>query len=143
MTGTQADFTKSTDTLISAVTDDCDKSPTIGYITMARTNTRTGSNTTGMANPFVSQEQVNERIKSVLTSAIEKIENPSGLQIKVGDTNEIKCQFGNVLNEFNCEIPHSSSISAINSLLYFLFCLNSTFFLPLQTRFTSFQLQDL
>lgn len=105
MTGTPADFTKATDTLISAVTEDFDKSPTIGYITMDKTNPQTSGNTTGMANPFVSQDQINEKIKSVLMSAIEKIENPGGLQIKLGDTNEIKCEFGNVLNEFNCEIP--------------------------------------
>ena len=57
------------------------------------------------ANPFVSKEQVNEKIKSALMSAIDKIENPGGLQIKIGDINEIKCEFGNVLNEFNCEVP--------------------------------------
>jgi hypothetical protein len=107
MTGTPADFTKATDTLISAVTDDFDKSPTIGYITMDKTNTQTAAsgNTTGMANPFVSQDQVNEKIKSVLMSAIQKVENPGGLQLKIGDTNEIKCEFGNVLNEYNCEVP--------------------------------------
>jgi hypothetical protein len=55
--------------------------------------------------PFVSQEQVNEKIKSVLTSAIKKIEKPEGIQLNIGDTKEIKCQFGNVLNEFTCEIP--------------------------------------
>ena len=105
MTGTPADFTKGTDTLISSVTEDFDKSPTIGYITMDKTNNQTSGNTTGSANPFVSKEQVNEKIKSALMSAIDKIENPGGLQIKIGDINEIKCEFGNVLNEFNCEIP--------------------------------------
>ena len=71
MTGTPADFTKSTDTLISSVTEDFDKSPTIRY--MDKTNTQTNGNTTGSANPFVSNEQVNEKIKSVLMSAIDKI----------------------------------------------------------------------
>ena len=65
------------------------------------------------ANPFVSKEQVNEKIKSVLMSAIDKIENPGGLQIKIGDINEIKCEFGNVLNEFNSRFHHSSSVSTI------------------------------
>ena len=72
---------------------------------MNNTNNQSSGNISGLANPFVSQEQVNEKIKSVLMSAIDKIENPGGLQIKIGDTNEIKCEFGNVLNEFNCEIP--------------------------------------
>ena len=107
MTGTPADFTKGTDTLISSVTEDFDKSPTIGYITMDKTILKQVEirQETRMANPFVSKEQVNEKIKSALMSAIEKIENPGGLQIKIGDINEIKCEFGNVLNEFNCEVP--------------------------------------
>ena len=76
MTGTQADFIKARDTLISAVTEDFDKSPTIGYIKMDNTNNQTGTNMTGLANPFVSQDQVNEKIKSVLNYAIYKIEKP-------------------------------------------------------------------
>ena len=67
----QQTLPKGTDTLISSVTEDFDKSPTIRY--MDKTNTQTNGNTTGSANPFVSNEQVNEKIKSVLMSAIDKI----------------------------------------------------------------------
>jgi hypothetical protein len=107
MTGTQADFIKARDTLISSVTEDFDKSPTIGYIKMDNTNnqTGTGTNMTGLANPFVSQDQVNEKIKSVLNYAIDKIEKPEGIQLNIGDSKEIKCQFGNVLNDYWCDIP--------------------------------------
>ena len=109
VTGTQADFIKARDTLISSVIDDFDKSPTIGYIKMSNTNTQasgnTTGNTTGLANPFVSQDQVNAKIKSVLNYAVDKIENPTGIQIQIGDSKEIKCKFGNVLNDFSCEIP--------------------------------------
>jgi len=107
MTGTQADFIKARDTLISSVTEDFDKSPTIGYIKMENTNnqTGTGTNMTGLANPFVSQDQVNEKIKSVLNYAIDKIEKPEGIQLNIGDSKEIKCQFGNVLNDYWCDIP--------------------------------------
>ena len=48
MTGTQADFIKARDALISAVTEDFDKSPTIGYITMDNTSNQTGTNMTGL-----------------------------------------------------------------------------------------------
>ena len=107
MTGTQADFIKARDPLISAVTEDFDKSPTIGYIKMENTNnqTGTGTNMTGLANPFVSQDQVNEKITSVLNYAIDKIEKPEGIQLNIGDSKEIKCQFGNVLNDYWCDIP--------------------------------------
>ena len=105
MTGTQADFIKARDALISAVIVDFDKSPTIGYIKMDNTNNQTGTNMTGLANPFVSQDQVNEKIKSVLNYAIDKIEKPEGIQLNIGDSKEIKCQFGNVLNDYWCDIP--------------------------------------
>jgi hypothetical protein len=113
MTGTQADFIKARDTLISSLIDDFDKSPTIGYIKMSNTNTQasgnTTGNTTGLANPFVSQDQVNAKIKSVLNYAVDKIENPTGIQIQIGDSKEIKCQFGSVLNDFWCDIPTFST----------------------------------
>lgn len=113
ITGTQADFIKARDTLISSVTDDFDKSTTIGYIKMSKTGTQasgnTTGNTTGLANPFVSQDQVNAKIKSVLNYAVDKIENPTGIQIQIGDTKEIKCQFGSVLDDYWCDIPTFST----------------------------------
>jgi hypothetical protein len=109
ITGTQADFIKARDTLISSVTDDFDKSPTIGYIKMSNTNAQASGNmtgnATGLANPFVSQDQVNAKIKSVLNYAIDKIENPTGIQLQIGDSKEVKGKFGNVLNDFWCDIP--------------------------------------
>jgi hypothetical protein len=113
ITGTQADFIKARDTLISSVTDDYGKSPTIGYIKMSKTGTQASGNATGnatgLANPFVSQDQVNAKIKSVLNYAIDKIENPTGIQIQIGDTKEVKCQFGSVLEDYWCDIPTFST----------------------------------
>ncbi len=105
MTGTAIDFTKARDTLTSSLTSDFDKSPTIGYIIMNKTNSQTNGNMTGLANPFVSQDQVNEKIKLVLSYAIDKIEKPVGLSLNLGDTREVKCNLGNVLNDFWCDIP--------------------------------------
>ena len=105
MTGTAPNFTKARDTLITSIIDDFDKSPTIGYIKMNNTNNQSSGNFTGLANPFVSQDQINQKIKSVLTYALDKIEHPVGTTPDVGDSREIKCKFGNVLNEFWCDIP--------------------------------------
>ena len=104
MTGTAPNFTKARDTLITSIIDDFDKSPTIGYIKMNNTNNQSSGNT-GLANPFVSQNQINQKIKSVLTYALDKIEHPIGITPNVHDSREIKCKFGNVLNDFWCDIP--------------------------------------
>ena len=104
MTGTAPNFTKARDTLITSIIDDFDKSPTIGYIKMNNTNNQSSGNT-GLANPFVSQNQINQKIRSVLTYALDKIEKPIGITPNVGDSREIKCKFGNVLNDFWCDIP--------------------------------------
>jgi len=43
---------------------------------------------------------------SVTTStANAQIEKPEGIQLNIGDSKEIKCQFGNVLNDYWCDIP--------------------------------------
>ena len=72
---------------------------------MNNTNNQSSGNFTGLANPFVSQDQINQKIKSVLTYALDKIEHPVGTTSNVGDSREIKCKFGNVLNDFWCDIP--------------------------------------
>ena len=42
------------------------------------------SNVTGLANPFASQEQINEKINSVLNSAIDGIFSASGVTFAIG-----------------------------------------------------------
>jgi hypothetical protein len=91
--------------LITSIIDDFDKSSTIGYIKMNNTNNQSSGNSSELANPFVSQDQINQKIKSVLTYALDKIEHPIGITPDVGDYREIKCKFGNVLNDFWCDIP--------------------------------------
>ena len=105
MTGTAPNFTKAKDTLITSIIDDFDKSSTIGYIKMNNINNQSSGNITGLANPFVSQDQINQKIKSVLTYALDKIEQPVGITPNVGDSREIKCKFSNILNDFWCDIP--------------------------------------
>jgi hypothetical protein len=105
MTGTATDFIKSRDALTSSILDDFDKSPTNGYVKMNNTDTRTTTNVTGIANPFVSKELIDEKVKSALSYALDKIEHPVGITLNVGDSRQIKCVFGNVLNDFWCDIP--------------------------------------
>ncbi len=105
MTGTVNDFIKAKDELITSILDDFGKSSTIGYIKMNSTTTQTDANVTEIANPFVSKEQIDEKIKTVLAYALDKIENPVGIMPDIGDSREIRCVFGNVLNDFWCDIP--------------------------------------
>jgi hypothetical protein len=105
MTGTITDFIKAKSSLISSIIDDFDKSSTIGYIKMNNTVTPINTNVTGIANPFVSKEQINEKVKSVLSYALDKIEHPVGVTLTTSDSRQIKCQFGNVLEDFWCDVP--------------------------------------
>jgi hypothetical protein len=105
MTGTATDFIKAKGALTSSIIDDFGKSPTIGYIKMNKTDTQTNTNLNGIANPFVSKEQIDKKIKSVLSYALDKIEHPVGITLSVGDSRQIKCEFDNVLADFWCDIP--------------------------------------
>ena len=88
MRGTTTDFINARDALTSTILDDFGKSPTIGYVKMNSTDTQTNTNATGIANPFVSKEQIDEKIKSVLSYALDKIEHPVGITPNVGDSRE-------------------------------------------------------
>lgn len=105
MTGTAPDFIEARDALTSSILDDFVKSPTIGYVKMNSTDTQTNTNATGLANPFASKEQIDEKVKSVLSYALDKIEHPVGITPNAGDSREIKCVFGNALDDFWCDIP--------------------------------------
>ena len=41
---------------------------------------------TGIANQFVSKEQINEKVKSILSYALDKIEHPVGITPNIGDS---------------------------------------------------------
>ncbi len=105
MRGTTTDFIKARDALTSSILDDFGKSPTIGYIKINSTDTQAIPNATGLANPFASKELVDEKVRSVLSYALDKIEHPVGITPNVGDSRDLRCEFGNVLDEFWCDIP--------------------------------------
>ena len=100
--GTKFDYDKGRDLVLSSIIDDFTNSPTSGYVKV-KENSSPDSNATGLANPFASKEQINEKIKSVLDSAIDGIFSTSGLTFTIGpETHVIKCTFGDNLNSFEC-----------------------------------------
>ena len=105
MTGTATDFVNARDALTASILDDFRKSPTIGYVKVNTTGTQANTNATGLANPFASKEQIDEKVKSVLSYALDKIEHPVGITPNAGETREVKCEFGSVLEDFWCDIP--------------------------------------
>ena len=105
MTGTATEFVNARDALTASILDDFGKSPTIGYVKINDTDTHANTNATGLANPFSSKEQIDEKVKSVLSYALDKIEHPVGITPNAGETREIKCKFGSVLDDFWCDIP--------------------------------------
>jgi hypothetical protein len=107
MTGTTDDFINAKSVLVSTILDDFSKSATIGYIKLNSTDDQAmNNNSTGIANPFVSKEQIDNKIKSVLMYALDKIEHPVGITPpSIGDSREIRCNFSNVLDNFWCDIP--------------------------------------
>ena len=100
--GTKFDYDKARDLVVSGIAEDFTNSPTSGYIKVEETST-SNSNATGLANPFASKEQINEKIKTVLNSAIDGIFSTSGVTFAIGpETHVIKCTFGDTLNSFEC-----------------------------------------
>lgn len=81
--GTKFDYDKARDLVLSSIVDDFTNSSTSGYVKVKDTSP-SSSNATGLANPFASNEQISEKIKSVLNSAIDSIFSDSGLTFTIG-----------------------------------------------------------
>ena len=91
--------------IITTITEDFRRSPTIGYVRAGTTTTHTGgtaqdTTTTGatLPNPFATPEQITERITGELRRVIGSAENntPQGQLV------EIKCDFGMALDDMRC-----------------------------------------
>jgi hypothetical protein len=105
--GERSAIRASEDLIISTITDDFRRSPTIGYITPGGTTTTTdAAPQPTLPNPFASPEQITERITSDLRRVISEAENntPQGQHV------EIKCDFGMTLDEMRCH--HFPSVGA-------------------------------
>jgi hypothetical protein len=85
--------------IISTITDDFRKSPTIGYITPDGTTT-TGTTTPEptLPSPFATPEQITERITTELRRVIREAESNTSQ----GQHVEIKCNLGMSLEDMRC-----------------------------------------
>jgi hypothetical protein len=88
----------SEDLIITTITDDFRRSPTIGYVSTGTTTGTTQDATTTLPNPFASPEQITERITNDLRRVITEAENNTAQ----GQLVEIKCDFGMTLEEMRC-----------------------------------------
>lgn len=102
--GTQGDYDKARDLVVSGIVDDFTNSSTSGYVKVKEeSSSSSNANATGLANPFASKEQITEKIRSVLNNAIDGIFSGSGLTFTIGhQTYVIKCTFGDDLESFEC-----------------------------------------
>ncbi len=100
--GERSAIRASEDLIISTITDDFGRSPTIGYVRAGNMTTTTTTGGTADAatlpNPFATPEQITERITSDLRRVISEAESntPHGQHV------EIKCDFGMTLDEMRC-----------------------------------------
>jgi hypothetical protein len=100
--GERSAIRASEDLIISTITDDFGRSPTIGYVRAGNMTTTTTTGGTADAatlpNPFASPEEITERITSELRRVISEAESNTS----EGQHVEIKCDFGMTLDEMRC-----------------------------------------
>src|SRR5918998_2386086 len=84
--------------IITTITDDFRRSPTIGYVSTGTTTGTTQDATTTLPNPFASPEQITERITNDLRRVVTEAENNTAQ----GQLVEIKCDFDMTLEEMRC-----------------------------------------
>ena len=85
--------------IISTITDDFKKSPTIGYITPdGTTTTGTTAPEPTLPNPFATPEQITEKITTEVRRVISEAESNTSQ----GQYLEIKCNFGMSLEDMRC-----------------------------------------
>jgi hypothetical protein len=88
----------SEDLIITTITDDFRRSPTIGYVSTGTTTGTAQDATTTLPNPFATPEQITERITNDLRRVITEAENNTAQ----GQLVEIKCDFGMTLEDMRC-----------------------------------------
>jgi hypothetical protein len=86
--------------IISTITDDFKKSPTIGYITPGDTTaTGTTAPEPTLPNPFATPEQITEKI----TTEVRRVIGEAESNTSQGQYVEIKCNFGMSLEDMRCD----------------------------------------
>jgi len=104
ITGSEIDFESTKELLISSIVGDFLKSPIIGFIKIENKSTQLNGNGTGIAS--VKQEQISNKISSVLSETVDKIIHTGpGITLASGvNFRQIKCEFGEVLSDFRCHL---------------------------------------
>lgn len=92
ITGTANDIKNSKDLVTSSILDDFTNSSTIGYVKLSDTNS--DSDKQQIANPFASNEQIEQKITELLNKVTQEASNDGIVSII--------CIFGNNLNLFSC-----------------------------------------
>jgi len=104
ITGSEIDFESTKELLISSIVGEFKKSPTIEFIKIENKSTQLNGNGTGIAS--VKQEQISNKISSVLSETVDKIIHTGpGITLASGvNFRQIKCEFGEVLSDFRCHL---------------------------------------
>ena len=103
ITGSSDSLSKSKDVIITMISSDFDKSPTIGYVRAADVehifdvSNKSGSSLPALPNPFVDQQTVNYTISQEISNAIDASQN-----IKF-TTVAIQCNFGMNIMDWKCK----------------------------------------
>jgi hypothetical protein len=91
------DIKNSKDLIVSSIIKDFANSSTIGYVKLSN-STSNSSGKAEIANPFASNEQIDQKVQELVDKSIEDATNAKTALI------EIKCLFGNSLDLFSCSM---------------------------------------
>ena len=103
ITGSSDSLSKSKDVIITIITSDFDKSPTIGYIRAADVehifdvSNKTDSSPPALPNPFADEQTINYTLSQEISNAIDAAQN-----IKF-TTVAIQCNFGMNIMDWKCK----------------------------------------
>lgn len=103
ITGSSDSLSKSKDVIITMITSDFDKSPTIGYIRAADVehifdvSNKTDSSPPALPNPFADEQTINYTLSQEISNAIDAAQN-----IKF-TTVAIQCNFGMNIMDWKCK----------------------------------------
>jgi hypothetical protein len=95
ITGTASDIKDSKDVIVSSIIDDFTNTSTIGYVKVPNSESST-SNTQEIANPFASNEQIEQKVQELLEESLVEATNAKTNLVS------ISCNFGSSLDLFSC-----------------------------------------
>lgn len=102
ISGTNESLKSSENAIISAIREDFNKSPTIGYIKIGNVSTSSTSDSQGstsvtLPNPFADSATINQSISQKVSNAIDSVESLNAPII------DIKCEFNMNIEDWLCD----------------------------------------